>query len=727
MSKTKIRKTVKYITICLITLMLSGAAAASAWTAETGSGTLTVGVPSDRCPVFYIDEDTGKNVGIGVDLMRTAAEYAGFTTEFVTVKESTLKEALDSTSYDVVMPFGSAIKSAEGKQTVVSDNLIQTPFTIVTEKGHEVPPIADIRIGMLKSLGGGADTVRELYPAIEITMFDTMDECVKALHAGKVDALLHNSYVWSYVLQKPAYRDLSVQPSAMFSMDFRAGTVDTPEGRELILKLNKGIEQLTDTRRQAVILDHTSRRLYRYDAFDYLYQYGLVLLLLALLFISLIVILIMRIRALRKKQEEKLRKLIDYDPLTGLLSMSGFRKRVKELLDAHPDIPYTLSYNNIKNFKFINDSLGMDAGDELLRFWASKTMESLTDVEAVGRIEGDHFAVLRRMGGDEQMIFDEKNVIDPVRNYFLSKDRTKRIQICTGVYMLMPEDYVKKDVDHMLDLARVAEERVRDTRKDGYELYNPEQWEHGKRVADVIGHLPMAITAEELHVWYQPQVDFRTGDIVGTEALCRWNHARLGWLRPAEFIPVLEDSGLIYDLDCHVWEQVCRDLKRWKDQGHYRCVSVNLSRKSIREDINIPGRFYDLIQKYGLDPGQLKIEITETAYVENPELLIKTTVKLREFGFQVEMDDFGSGYSSLHMLKEVPVDRIKLDLHFLKGTGEPERGRIIISYMIQMVHSLGMNLIAEGVENAAQARFLESRGCPVMQGFYFYKPMPVEE
>ena len=202
---------------------------------------------------------------------------------------------------------------------------------------------------------------------------------------------------------------------------------------------------------------------------------------------------------------------------------------------------------------------------------------------------------------------------------------------------------------------------------------------------------------------------------------------KLGWLQPSDFISTLEEAGLIYDLDCYVWEQVCRDLQRWNAQGKRLSVSVNLSRRDIREERNIPGQFFDLVQKYGLSVDQLRIEITETAYAEDPELLLRTTKKLREFGFEVEMDDFGSGYSSLHMLKEVPVDRIKLDLHFLTGTGDPERGRIIVGYMIQMIHSLGMKMIAEGVENAAQAEFLRSRGCTDMQGFYFHKPMSVRE
>ena len=694
---------------------------------EVGGDVLTVGVPVDRCPVFYLDASTGEITGIGVDLMRTAAENAGYAVSFRSIQEETLKAALDSDAYDLILPFGSAISSSAGNPSVVSDNLIQTPFTLITEDRGEMPPLNDIRVGMLRSLGGAAETVRQLFPGIEITMFDTMDECVKALRGGKVDALLHNSYVWSYVLQKPAYHNLAVQPSAMFSMDFRAGTRDTQEGRAIIERLNSGIASLADTRRQAIVLDYTSRRLYRYDLFDYLHQYGLIALLAALLFAAIIVIAVQRTRAVRREHEEKVRYLMDHDPLTGAYSLNGFRKRVEELLRSHPDVPYMLSYINFRNFKYINDSLGMAAGDELLRFYVEKTQGHLSDEEPICRIEADHFAVLSRGEGEDGLRRGIQAVLDSVRNYFIDRGKEIRVQICGGMYAVTPEDCQNIHLDHMLDLARVAEKRVRETRKEGYAFYNPEQWEKGKHIADVINHLPNAITAGDIYVWYQPQVDFPSGRMIGAEALCRWDHAKLGWLYPSDFVSTLEEADLIYDLDSFVWDRVCQDLRRWNEKGDRRSVSVNLSRCDIREDRDIPGHFNQLIQTYGLTADQLRIEITETAYAQSPDLLISTTRKLREFGFQVEMDDFGSGYSSLHMLKEVPVNRIKLDLDFLTGKGDPEKGRVIVSYMIQMVHSLGMQMIAEGVENLDQARFLQNCGCSEMQGYYFYKPMSAQE
>jgi diguanylate cyclase (GGDEF)-like protein len=694
---------------------------------EPDGQTLTVGVPTDRTPVFYLDPDTKEVAGIGADLMRAAAENAGFRVAFRAISEPTLKAALDNPDYDLVMPFGSAIPSAAGKASIVSDNLMQTPFTLLTVGRRELPELSLLRVGMLRSLAGGAETVRSRYPGIEITMYETMDESVRALRAGKADALLHNSYVWGYVLQKPAYGDLTVQPAAMFSMDFRAGTLDTPEGAALIAALNEGIAGLTDTRRQAIVLDYSSRQLYRYDLQDFLYRYGLAVLLGVLLVAAVIAILVLRQRTYRMQQEEKLRRVTEFDPLTGVLSLNGFRKRMEELLKAYPDVPYLVSYNNIRNFKFINDSLGWPAGNELLRFWASQAQAWLSEREAMCRIAGDRFAFLRVIEDDAKLREEEKEVYEPLRNYFTDRGKGNRVQISAGVYVLTPEDYQQVDVDRILDHARIAEKHVRETRSDGFEIYNPEQWERGKRVADVVNHLPTAIQNGELQVWYQPQVDYATGRVIGAEALCRWNHAKLGWLRPAEFIPTLEESGLIYDLDCYVWETVCKDLKRWNDAGAHRSVSVNLSRCDLRADRNIPGHFFELIRSYGLDADQLRIEITESAYVADPELLISTTVKLREFGFRVEMDDFGSGYSSLHMLKEVPVDQIKLDLHFLSGTGDPERGRIIVSHIVRMVRALGMRLIAEGVENAAQAAFLRSEGCTEMQGFYFFEPMKVQD
>ena len=713
--------------LCILIVIFSFAVPAAADPQEKNENNLTVGVPENRCPIFYRDSDTGEPVGIGVDLMRFAAAEAGFDATFQFVREANLKEALDNTDYDVVMPFGSAIKSGSGQASVVSDNLMMTPFTLVTSGKRNVRDFSNARVGMLKSLAGGAETVRQLYPGIQITLYETMDDAVAALRSSEVEALLHNSYVWSYILQKPSYEDLSVQPTSVFSMDFRAGALDTPEGVATIARLNEGISRIGDTREQAIVLDYTSRNLYEYDLYDVIYRFGIYIALTIALFAAVIVISIQRHRTLELRHEERMRRLVDHDELTGALSLAGFRKRAQELLLDNAGEPYVIVYVNIKNFKYVNDSLGMGAGDELLKYLAFRLDSYLGPDDAFCRVAGDHFAILARADGDKSIESLESSVIDSVRNYFTERGRDHRVQVCGGVYVLTPDDYVQPQIDHMLDCARVAEKRVSSTATEGYQFYNPDQWEHERWVSDVVGHLKRALETDEIMVWYQPQVDSETGRVTGAEALCRWNHAKLGWLSPGEFIPALEHAGVITDLDRFVWETVCSDLQRWNQEGRHLSVSVNLSRCDIESGEDIPALFQALVDKYGIGYDQLRIEVTETAFVKDAQLLIQTVARLRELGFEIEMDDFGSGYSSLHMLKEVPVDRIKLDLHFLTGSGDPERGRIIVSFMIGLVEKLGMKIIAEGVETKRQADFLSSHGCTDMQGYYFYRPMPVAD
>ena len=687
---------------------------------------LKVGVPIDRCPIFYLDKN--KNItGIGVDLMEEAALNSGYKLSFIAIKEATIKEALDNEIYDIILPFGSAIKSAKGKSTIVSDNLFETPFTLVISNNSSLLNLNEIHVGMLKSLTGAGDTVKELYPGMNITFYDTMDSSIKDLRNGKVDALLHNSYVWSYVLQKPSYSDLNVQPNAMFSMDFRIGAIESAKGSEIIERLNEGIAKISDTKRRAITLDYTSRNLYQYDFSDYMYKYGMYLLLIILLILSIMIIFLMINKSIRQENEKKLKLLVNQDTLTGVLSYVGFKKRAEEILKEYPDNSYLLIYTNIKNFKYINERFGKAQGDELLCFLAERLKELGTEDEAIGRINADRFVILYRNSGGEKMHEDYVKAFDPVKNYFIERGKDERVLLCYGIYVLTPTDYQQINIDLMIDYAHLAEKNVRERQNEGYEFYNQDQWERGKQIAEVVNYMPLAIKNGGIHVWYQPQYNYETKEITGAEALVRWKHESKGFLPPAYFIPILEETGLIYDLDYFVWERVCEDLKRWNELGYHKYVSVNVSRCDIKDDNDISEIFNNLIKKYNLTPDQLRIEITESAYVENSKKQIEATNKLRKLGFQVEMDDFGSGYSSLNMLKEVPVDRIKLDLNFLTSTGDLKKSRIIISSVIKMLLSLDVKIIAEGVETKEQADFLLSEGCANMQGYYFYKPMPVED
>ena len=428
-----------------------------------------------------------------------------------------------------------------------------------------------------------------------------------------------------------------------------------------------------------------------------------------------------------ENNQSKMEELVYKDTLTGALSLQGFRKRVEELLKKYPDTKYVISYTNIRNFKFINDRFGMDEGDKLLKFWVQKSMGVLSDKEAIARITGDRVAVLRINEGDKGLKSDGLDVLDSVRNFFIDRGIDYRIQLCSGIYILEEDDYRFINVDPILDCARLTQHKVKNTIIDGYAFYNPKQWEKDSRVNIISGHLRDAIRDGEITVWYQPQIDYSKNIIIGAEALCRWNHKTLGNISPGEFIGVLEATDQIYELDSFVWEEVCRHLQEWNEKGKKLIISVNLARNDIQLNRNIVEHFVKLVEKYRLGKEQLRIEITESSYMDDAKLLINTAEKLRECGFTVEMDDFGSGYSSLNMLKEVPVDIIKLDLKFLSNEGNQDKGHNIIGFIVNLVRSMEMEVIAEGVENVDQADFLEGIGCNQMQGYYFYKPLPKED
>lgn len=235
-----------------------------------------------------------------------------------------------------------------------------------------------------------------------------------------------------------------------------------------------------------------------------------------------------------------------------------------------------------------------------------------------------------------------------------------------------------------------------------------------------------ALANGDILVYLQPQYNSVSGEIIGAECLSRWKHKTEGFLNPAQFIPILEELGKIYELDHFVWETACGLISKWKKMGHTLSLSVNVSRKDIEQD-DLPTVFSELVKRYDIEPSLLRLEITESVYMANPEQLIELVNRLVKLGFNVEMDDFGSGFSSLNLLHDLYVDVLKLDMGFLKETDENKRSGNIINAVVKMAHTLDMKVIAEGVENSAQAEFLKNIGCLMAQGFFFSKPMPIEE
>ncbi|WP_170832684.1 response regulator [Butyrivibrio sp. INlla16] len=358
------------VLLCTFMVFISTAMSSNS-VAAASKKPLIVGVPADRCPMFYVDHRTNEIVGIGADLLREAGDAAGYEVQFKAMQEGNIKAALDNDKYDLVMPLGSAISSEGGLQSVITDALVETPMTLVTVSNPELPAFNKLRVGMLKSQAGIAETLKQTVPGMDITLYEDVSECVSVLKAGKVDALLNNAYVWSYLFQKPSYSNLRVYPTEVISMGVYAGAPDTSNSRKIIEKLNKGIATIPDSEKQAIILDYTTRRLYKYNLLDYMYAYRVIL---GIFFIVVVVGVIMyfRLRKAYKVAEEASRAKtlflanMSHEIRTPINSIMGMGELVQRETNDKKIKQYAFNINSSANalLFLVNDILDFSRMEE---------------------------------------------------------------------------------------------------------------------------------------------------------------------------------------------------------------------------------------------------------------------------------------------------------------------------------------------------------------------------
>ena len=390
------------------------------------------------------------------------------------------------------------------------------------------------------------------------------------------------------------------------------------------------------------------------------------------------------------------------------------------IIDGHPNESYLLVYGDIDRFKVYNDLFGAPAGDRLLADIGAMIRDLMPAGAAAARLRADHFVCCCSRSS-----FDPDRMLAALDAWFASYREDFTFFVRLGIF---PIDDPSLDVNLMCDRALLALRSA----KSGYVgskyvFYDEKLRSSVLKEQELAGEMIAALEGGQFVPYFQPQYRYATGRMIGAEVLARWNHPAKGLLGPTEFIPVFERNGLIATFDYYMWEQACRCLRMWIDgrgvEGAPR-LSVNLSRADIyRSDLCT--YLEGLVERYDVPAELLHLEITESAYMEAPEQLIGAVTKLRAAGFVVEMDDFGSGYSSLNTLKDVPVDVLKLDMGFL-GASASSRGGLILASVVRMARWLDLPLIAEGVETKQQAAYLASVGCDYMQGYLFSKPVDRE-
>jgi diguanylate cyclase (GGDEF)-like protein len=422
------------------------------------------------------------------------------------------------------------------------------------------------------------------------------------------------------------------------------------------------------------------------------------------------------------KEVENLAKehyLATHDRMTGLYNKEYFYEKAAERLCENPYEQLIMVCSDVQNFKMINDVFGTRMGDELLGRIGQAIREQTYPGEIYGRLESDRFALLMRKEDYREQIF----VKQPQDVVQIDSDICYPINVYIGVYEINDRTI---PVSVMCDRAIMAIRTIKGSYDKHVAYYDEALRNEMLQEQELAGSLEGAIADGQFRLYLQPQTT-ADGQAMGAEALVRWQHPQKGLLMPGEFIEALEKNGMIVKLDQHVWELACMQLRKWKQQGNTQMyLSVNISPRDFYF-LDIYRVFTELVEKYEIEPRNLKLEITETAVIMNLERQIELIEKLRKSGFVIEMDDFGSGYSSLNMLKNIQVDILKIDMAFLGRTSDEERGRKILKMVIELSKELGMPVITEGVETKEQVDCLTEIGCEMFQGYYFAKPMPIAE
>ena len=410
----------------------------------------------------------------------------------------------------------------------------------------------------------------------------------------------------------------------------------------------------------------------------------------------------------------------EHDRLTGLYSRNFFFEYANRLYRYHPELQMDAVVLNIEQFHSINAMNGREFGDEVLRVFGAEISAFLGGTEGIAsRFEADRFDIYCVNQPDYRALLDRL------------QNRVNLISSKVNIHLRMGVKPWREGVDPVLlfDRARTACNMVRGDYQNPLMIYDEEMRLREMRNQRLLNDLHLAVQERQFQVVYQPKYDIQCDPprLASAEALIRWDHPELGFISPGDFVPLFEGNGLIGVVDSFVWREAAAQVARWKEKYNFILpVSVNLSRSDVFDPTLIE-RLADLIESNGLDYRNIKLEVTESAYTDDAKHVLDVIGRLRELGFEIEMDDFGSGYSSLNMLSDMPIDVLKMDMKFIRNIETSETDRRLVTLILDIAKYLKVSVVAEGVETEGQLKLLRDASCDIVQGFYFSRPLPPDK
>lgn len=439
-----------------------------------------------------------------------------------------------------------------------------------------------------------------------------------------------------------------------------------------------------------------------------------------IMWIALFIIYLRKLYSL-ENSNQTLYAITTKDPLTGAYNFDFFKKEAEKILSTTTQ-KYSIIYVDFADFKYINDVFGYKYGDEILTNYVRIINEELHDGELLGRVSADNFVILRHYI-DRQDIMNRQHYVDiKITEFMHNLYGGQALSVQCGICYL--EDLIENlKIEGMIDRANYARKTVKSGLNIKYAVYNENIRRQLQEEKSIENRMLNALEKEEFLVYYQPKVDLKTGLATQAEALVRWQTDGGMIIPPNKFIPIFEKKYLISALDQYVFKKVCALLRRRLDQNlPVGTISVNVSRLQFYNS-DFVKIYEDIKNQFRIPDNMLEIELTESIAFENVLLLEKTVIELKNKGFLISIDDFGTGFSSLSMLKNIPIDILKIDQSFFAHSTHKEKDSIVVKGIIDLVNKLNIRTVAEGIETAEQVEFLKSINCTMVQGYFFYKPL----
>ncbi|WHH61091.1 EAL domain-containing protein [Petroclostridium sp. X23] len=428
-----------------------------------------------------------------------------------------------------------------------------------------------------------------------------------------------------------------------------------------------------------------------------------------------------------KVMEHKLHTLAYYDTLTGLPNRVFMEQEMSRILKDQQEnkSKFALIYLDIDNFKHINDTVGHSSGNVLIKDIANILKCHIKSPNLVVRLGGDEFAILLNDISDNGEAAEKVEfLLNLLKKPWILQEQEFFVSASVGV-TVYPDHGT--DLTTLFKNADAAMFAVKDSGKDGYSFYSKKMEEKTLHYIQMINQLRYAIDNDEFALYYQPLIDLETGTLIGVEALIRWIHPQKGFIPPAEFIPLAEETGHIHQIGKWVFKTACKQKKEWSKKGYSNIqMSINLSSRQLTKG-NIVTQIGEAFANLNMSCCNVHLEVTETAVMNDMDVAIQELKQLRSRGLKIVMDDFGTGYSSLTYLKKLPIDIVKMDREFIKNFEHEHESQFIIQSIIQLAHVLNIMIVAEGIETVEQLNLLKEYGCDIGQGYLFCKPVPAEE